>query len=212
MSAENLSGLLQAVWEEQVKKAPRRHPLRTPECPPLPRFLEAQRSGWSREQAAHAGDCPYCQKITEMVWRDEYPNVVSPAQWPAARRLVLAPHALAALGTEEEVAQAEAQPQQVLTSGSPDTWLSVSITREPRGEVHIRFATHREELANARVRLTLFSPASKQIKEQVEFTLAEVATAQDEPKRWQWTWICPLSYLREPLGMAIEVEKFEGKR
>lgn len=207
MSAENLLELVRAVYEEEVKKAPKQHPELTPQCPPLPRFLEAQQSGWPTEMAAHVADCPYCQKTTEMIWREEYPDAAPSAQWPWARRLTLAPLAWAAREAEKGVPQAVTQPQEILSCGSRESWLSVNITAAPRGEVHIRFATHREELAGATVRLTLFSATRKEIRDQAEFTLAEVARAEDEPRCWQWTWVCPLNYLREPLGMVIEVRQ-----
>ena len=66
MSTENLIRALRAVHELDVQKAPRQHPLRTPQCPPLSRFGVALREGWTAEEKQHVRQCAYCQKIIAM--------------------------------------------------------------------------------------------------------------------------------------------------
>jgi hypothetical protein len=50
---------LRAIYQADIQNAPRQHPLRTPDCPPLTRFV----AGLSSEEQAHAADCPYCRNV-----------------------------------------------------------------------------------------------------------------------------------------------------
>jgi len=69
MSTENLIRALRAVYEFDLQQAPKQHPLRTPQCPPLTRFPAALREGWTPEEQQHVAGCAYCRKI--IAWNQE---------------------------------------------------------------------------------------------------------------------------------------------
>ena len=51
---------------------PKRHRLETPNCPPLPRFVEACGNDWdwNKEEIVHIEDCPYCQMTINFLKRE----------------------------------------------------------------------------------------------------------------------------------------------
>lgn len=75
MNDEDFVQFLRAIHEHEVEQAPAQHRLRTPDCPPLSRWGEADRKGWSAEEQTHVNDCPYCQKIQSMQWREQCPSL-----------------------------------------------------------------------------------------------------------------------------------------
>jgi hypothetical protein len=82
----NIESVLRAISKD-APGARRQHRLRTPDCPPLTRFPEGTRNGWSAEVAEHVGQCAYCQKVTAMQWRLDHPPLWTlfryAAGWPA---------------------------------------------------------------------------------------------------------------------------------
>lgn len=80
MSDKNLARLLRAAYELEVERAPKQHPLRRPDCPPLPRFVAALRKGWNPQEREHISNCAYCQKVTAMEWRAEPPSLFTIAR------------------------------------------------------------------------------------------------------------------------------------
>lgn len=75
MSQRNIARIFQAASGVELETAPIRHSLRTPQCPPLTRFVEGVQRGWTEEERDHVSNCVYCQKITAMQWRTECPSV-----------------------------------------------------------------------------------------------------------------------------------------
>lgn len=62
---------------------PARHPLRTPQCPPTPRFYPGVRRGWSPEERQHVSRCEFCQRATALEWRVECPGIFTLARYLA---------------------------------------------------------------------------------------------------------------------------------
>lgn len=69
MNDKNLTTALRIVDSQAVQMAPKQHRLRTPDCPPLPRFPIAVKEGWNPEEQDHLAGCAYCQKILKMEQR-----------------------------------------------------------------------------------------------------------------------------------------------
>ena len=47
MEAIDLEKLFSDATEDELSRLPSSHPLRTPDCPPTPRFYKGVRGGWS---------------------------------------------------------------------------------------------------------------------------------------------------------------------
>jgi hypothetical protein len=75
MKAIDLEGLLTDATADELAGLPITHPLRTPACPPTPRFYKGVRDGWSIEERRHVNSCEFCQRATALEWRIECPGL-----------------------------------------------------------------------------------------------------------------------------------------
>lgn len=76
--SENGDGHLSArplALGEDPEASPRRHRLRTAQCPSLPRLLSTAAWGFSPSEQAHMVACSFCQKVMAMGWRHGCPGV-----------------------------------------------------------------------------------------------------------------------------------------
>lgn len=99
LSDEALGGLFRQAWNASVAQAPTQHSKRTDNCPSLPRFAEALRTGWQADEQAHITSCSYCQCTWDSALRiaaepdedDVQPGVLTPAvASPRVRRFGMA--------------------------------------------------------------------------------------------------------------------------
>jgi hypothetical protein len=65
MSDKNFMLALRAAMAREVETAPRQHPKRTPECPPLTRFVPD--AHWSEQETAHLASCCYCGMLLHLM-------------------------------------------------------------------------------------------------------------------------------------------------
>jgi hypothetical protein len=65
MSEKNVMRLVRAVVAHEIKRAPKQHPLRTPQCPPLTRLGQLS-PGWTAAEQEHMATCPYCRMLLRL--------------------------------------------------------------------------------------------------------------------------------------------------
>jgi len=71
MSNPKLGDLLRESYARDLAAAPRMHPGRTAQCPPLTMFPRALREGWGETYRDHVPACGYCRKVAAMQRRIE---------------------------------------------------------------------------------------------------------------------------------------------
>src|SRR5258706_14994188 len=75
MNPINLRDLFRDTSDDELSRFPISHPLRTPECPPTPRFYEGVRQGWSKAERSHVTECEFCKRAAALEWRIECPRL-----------------------------------------------------------------------------------------------------------------------------------------
>src|SRR3989442_9975825 len=83
MEAIDLEKLFSDATDDELSRLPSSHPLRTPDCPPTPRFYKGVRGGWSEAERRHVSGCEFCQRATALEWRIECPGLWTLVQYLA---------------------------------------------------------------------------------------------------------------------------------
>jgi len=74
-TGEEGDNLLRAAAEAHLATMPHQHYLKTPACPPLPRFAGRELPELSAAEAEHVKSCGYCQKLLTIRFRHDCPGI-----------------------------------------------------------------------------------------------------------------------------------------
>jgi hypothetical protein len=172
MSEKNFVRALRAAMANKVQTAPRQHPLRTPQCPPLTRFVPG--THWSEQEQQHMRGCAYCQRIMQMLGEDGAAEEEGVIRFPEP--IPLPPRQRWAAQEEHELA----------AKGMGEAGLEWRL-QQAEGEVLFWVRTQTRELAGRTVAYTLHGGEGKTIRGSFElqpdedgWLVAEVAFALNE--------------------------------